>query len=283
MPDRNGLLFKVSGSARRRADLTFCHPLRPIKQAPAVGSACRTRHNAARTIKTQYQATSHQTPGHFTVFRIKICGLRRAEDLPHIAAAGADAVGLNFYAGSKRYLSPDEAAAIAQAVPKGLACVGVFVNATSAEMLAAAERYGLDYLQLHGDEPPAQLVELQARPVIKAFRFGDDGWASIEQYLIDCRRHGALPVAVLVDAPAATGAYGGTGLAADWQALAGWRKHIDLPLILAGGLRPENVTRAIELVRPSGVDTATGVEAANGFKDAGATRSFVASARSALR
>lgn len=217
------------------------------------------------------------------MFRIKICGVRRAEDLPHIAAAGADAVGLNFYAGSKRYLSPDDAEGVAAAVPQGLARVGVFVNASTTEMLAAAEQHGLAYLQLHGDESPAQLAELRAWPVIKAFRFGDDGWAPIKQYLIECKRHGSLPVAVLVDAPVATGAFGGTGTTADWQALAGWRRHIDLPLILAGGLTPENVARAIELVSPTAVDTASGVEAANGFKDARATRDFVASARSALR
>jgi phosphoribosylanthranilate isomerase len=217
------------------------------------------------------------------VFRIKICGVRRAEDLPHIAAAGADAVGLNFYPGSKRYLTPDEAEAVAVAVPNGVARVGVFVNASTADMLAAAEQFGLDYLQLHGDEPSAQLPELRARPLIKAFRFGHDGWAPIKQYLFECKRHGSLPVAVLVDAPPALGSFGGTGTTADWQALAGWRKQIDLPLILAGGLTPENVVRAIELVNPSAVDTATGVEAANGFKDAGATRDFVARARSALR
>jgi phosphoribosylanthranilate isomerase len=218
-----------------------------------------------------------------SVFKVKICGVRRAEDLPHIAAAGADAVGLNFYAGSKRHLSPTDAEAVAAAVPKGLARVGVFVNASTTEILAAAEQHGLEYLQLHGDESPAQLAELRAWPVIKAFRFGDDGWASIEHYLIECKRHRSLPVAVLVDAPAAPGSFGGSGRTADWQALAGWRKHIDLPLILAGGLTPENVAGAIELVRPSAVDTASGVEAADGFKDAGATHSFVAAARSALR
>jgi phosphoribosylanthranilate isomerase len=217
------------------------------------------------------------------VFKVKICGVRRVEDLSHIAAAGADAVGLNFYTGSKRFLPPDEAEAVAAAAPKGLARVGLFVNASTTEMLAVAERHGLAYLQLHGDEPPAQLAELRAFPVIKAFRWGDDGWAPIKQYLFECKRHGALPVAVLVDAPAPPGAYGGTGTTADWQALVDWRKHIDLPLILAGGLTPDNVAGAIELVKPSAVDTATGVEAADGFKDPGATRSFAASARSALR
>jgi phosphoribosylanthranilate isomerase len=216
------------------------------------------------------------------VFQVKICGVRRVEDLAHIAAAGADAVGLNFYSGSRRYLPPVEAQAVAAATPRELARVGVFVNASTTEMLAATEKYGLAYLQLHGDEPPAQLAELRACPVIKAFRWGDDGWAPIKQYLIDCKRHGSLPVAVLIDAPAATGAYGGTGATADWQALVDWHKHIDLPLILAGGLTPDNVAAAIEIVKPWAVDTATGVEAGDGFKDAVATRNFVAQARSAL-
>jgi phosphoribosylanthranilate isomerase len=213
------------------------------------------------------------------VFQIKICGIRRPEDLPHIAAAGADAVGLNFYAGSKRYLAPQDAAAVAAAVPKGIARVGVFVNASTAEMLAVADQYRLDYLQLHGDEPPVQLAELRAWRVIKAFRFGDDGWAPIKQYLAECKRQGALPVAALIDAPAAAGDYGGTGTTADWQALANWRKQIDLPLILAGGLTPDNVAEAIKTVRPSAIDTASGVETPEGFKDPVATRNFVTSAQ----
>jgi phosphoribosylanthranilate isomerase len=216
------------------------------------------------------------------VFRIKICGIRRAEDLPHIAAAGADAVGLNFYAGSKRYLAPNEAAAITEAMPKGLARVGVFVNASSAEMLAAAERYGLDYLQLHGDEPPAQLAELRTCPIIKAFRFGGDGWTPIQLYLSECKRFGALPVAVLVDAPSIAGEYGGTGTTGDWQALVGWRKQIKLPLVLAGGLTPGNIAEAIKIVRPSAVDTASGVERADGYKSPEQVESFVATARTGL-
>ncbi len=215
------------------------------------------------------------------MFTVKICGIRRADDLSHIAAAGADAVGLNFYPQSKRYLVPDQAAAISAAVPKGLARVGVFVNSSTAEMLAAAEQFKLDYLQLHGDEPPGQLAELHPWPVVKAFRFGDDGWKPIKLYLTECKRLGSLPVAVLIDALAATGTYGGTGTCADWQSLADWRSHIDLPLVLAGGLTPVNVAEAVHRVRPSAVDTASGVESPDGYKDAVATRNFVASAQSA--
>ena len=216
------------------------------------------------------------------MFKIKICGVRRCEDLPHIAAAGADAIGLNFYSQSRRYLAAEEAAAVADAVPQGIARVGVFVNASTPEMLAAAEQYGLHYLQLHGDESPEQLAELRAWPVIKAFRFDRNGWAPIKQYLIECKRHGALPVAVLIDAPGTAGSYGGTGTPADWQALADWRSHIDLPLILAGGLRCENVAEAIRIVRPSAVDTASGVEGPDGYKDPQNCTSFVAASRTAI-
>ena len=216
------------------------------------------------------------------MFKVKICGVRRAEDLPHIAASGADAIGLNFYPRSKRYLSPAEAAAVAAAVPAGISRVGVFVNASTPEVLAAAENLGLEYLQLHGDEPPEQLAELRAWPVIKAFRFVGGDWTPIERYISDCKRRGTLPVAVLIDAPAAEGEYGGTGSRVNWEAVAGWRSHIDLPLILAGGLTPENVAQAISVVGPSAVDTASGVESPDGYKNAVATRNFVASARSAL-
>jgi phosphoribosylanthranilate isomerase len=216
------------------------------------------------------------------VFQIKICGVCDPADIRTIVAAGADAMGLNFYPKSKRFLSESEADAIAAATPRGLTRVGVFVNASSAAMLAAAERYDLDYLQLHGDEPPEQLAELRAWPVIKAFRFGGNAWQPIQSYLMGCKQHGALPVAVLVDSPAATGEFGGTGKTADWDALFNWRSHIDLPLVLAGGLSPDNVARAIDVVRPAAVDTASGVEEAVRRKDAEATRLFVSRSREAL-
>jgi phosphoribosylanthranilate isomerase len=216
------------------------------------------------------------------LFHVKICGVCHQGDLPAIAAAGADAVGLNFYPQSKRFLSEREADKVAAAVPHDLARVGVFVNATGAAMLASAQRFGLDYLQLHGDEPPEQLAELRAYPVIKAFRFGEAGWQPIESYLSACKQRGALPVAVLIDGPAANDEFGGTGRTADWAELSDWRSHVDLPLVLAGGLTAGNVAQAIERVRPSAVDTASGVEQSPRRKNDEAVRSFVASAREAL-
>jgi phosphoribosylanthranilate isomerase len=215
------------------------------------------------------------------VFKIKICGIRRDEDLPHVAAAGADAVGLNFYQKSKRYLAADDAARVAAAVPSGIARVGVFVNAPVDAILTAAENFQLDYIQLHGDEPPETIAALEW-PVIRAFQFGVAGWSPIKHYLSECNERGVLPAAVMIDALAPAGQFGGTGTTADWQSLVDWRSHIDLPLVLAGGLRPDNVAEAIALVRPTAVDTASGVESPDGFKDPALIRAFVTTARTAL-
>jgi phosphoribosylanthranilate isomerase len=169
---------------------------------------------------------------------------------------------------------------VAAAVPPGVARVGVFVNASTADILTVAEDYQLDYLQLHGDEPPEQIAELRAWPVIKAFRFAES-WMPIEMYLIECKRHGAPPVAVMIEARGSVGEYGGTGKTANWQALADWRSHTDLPLVLAGGLTQDNVAEAIRIVRPAAVDTASGVESPDGLKDPERCRKFAAAARSA--
>ena len=158
--------------------------------------------------------------------------------------------------------------------------MGVFVNSPVDFVLTTAESLHLDYIQLHGDEPPETIAALEW-PVVRAFRFGLADWQPIEQYLAECKHRGVLPAAVMIDAPAPSGTYGGTGATADWQSLADWRSHIDLPLILAGGLTPENVADAIKLVRPTAVDTASGVESPDGFKDSDLVRSFVATARAA--
>ncbi len=112
------------------------------------------------------------------MFHVKICGVCHQGDLPAIAAAGADAVGLNFYPQSKRFLSEREADEVAAAVPSDLARVGVFVNASGAAMLAAAQRFQLDYLQLHGDEPPGQLAELRSLAGDQGLSLWDRGVAT---------------------------------------------------------------------------------------------------------
>lgn len=216
------------------------------------------------------------------MFRIKICGITRVEDARQAAEAGADACGLNFYPHSPRCVALSTAAEICKQLPRSVVRVGVFVNAAPSEVVEAFGRLGLDLIQLHGDEPPEYLAELGSRPVIRAFRLGPEGMAAIERYLAQAEALGTLPRMVLVDAYRA-GQYGGTGKAADWAALAGYA-HLPwkLPLVLAGGLDPDNVAEAIRQVRPAAVDTASGVETAPGQKSPDHVRRFVAAAQAAF-
>ena len=214
------------------------------------------------------------------MFRIKICGLTSADDARAVATAGADAVGLNFYRGSKRYIEPAQADAIVAALPASIVKVGVFVDAPPAEIRSVAERLMLDAVQLHGNESADVLAELAGIPVIKAFR-SQDHLLTIT-YLSICARREAMPRMVLLDADVA-GAHGGTGQLADWDRAIAYVKARQIPdLVLAGGLTPENVATAIRTVRPAAVDTASGVEIAPGRKDPERIARFVAAARAAF-
>jgi phosphoribosylanthranilate isomerase len=212
------------------------------------------------------------------MFRVKICGITNEADARAIAGAGADAVGLNFFEKSPRFLTPENAEAVAAALPEGVVKVGLFVNATTERILEKWERLGLDLIQLHGDEPPDFLDQLGNRPVMRAFRPGDEGLAPVRKYLESCRSLGCLPDLVLIDSYR-KGQYGGTGATADWDTARQYpSEDWHPPLVLAGGLTVENVAEAIAAVRPSGVDTASGVESAPGKKDAEVVRQFVESA-----
>lgn len=211
-------------------------------------------------------------------FRIKICGVTTAEDAKLVADAGADAIGLNFYEKSKRYVDAATAARIVKDLPRNVKRVGVFVNASSESVRQIASEVGLDVVQLHGDEPPEFLSTLEGLPIIRAFRCEGD-LAPVHAYLAACTRK---PIAVLVDAYDPT-AYGGTGKTLHWPDLAGVKFEGEIPLLLAGGLTPDNVALAIEQARPHGVDTASGVEADSAVrKSAQLCEAFVNSAKSAL-
>lgn len=215
------------------------------------------------------------------MFQVKICGITTPEDARTVADAGADAIGLNFFARSERFVRDDVASAIAQAVPSSVTKVGLFVNAPAARIRELFDGLKLDLIQLHGDEPPEFLVELGGRPVMRAFRVGAD-LSPVRDYLTHCRALHVTPRAVLIDAFQAD-RYGGTGRTADWTAVAKSRDVWgDLPLVLAGGLKAENVAVAIECVRPVAVDTASGVESAPGRKSPKLVVAFVAAARTAL-
>lgn len=202
--------------------------------------------------------------------RSKICGITRIEDALAAAEAGADAIGLVFYAKSPRAVTAVQAREIVAALPPFVTTVGLFVNASRCELNEILEVVPLDLLQFHGDETPAD-CEGYHRPWIKALRVrpGDDLEAACKLY------HGAR--GILLDTFVA-GVPGGTGEAFDWSLVP---EHLSKPIILAGGLSARNVSEAIAQVRPYAVDVSGGVEAAKGIKDHDKILAFMAAVKSA--
>ncbi|NQD94729.1 phosphoribosylanthranilate isomerase [Pseudomonas sp. CrR25] len=202
------------------------------------------------------------------VVRSKICGITRVEDALVAAEAGADAIGLVFYAKSPRAVTVSQARAIMAALPPFVTTVGLFVDATRSELNSILEALPLDLLQFHGNETAAVCEALQ-RPYVKALRVrpGDDIAALIEPY--------ANAAGILLDTYV-QGVPGGTGEAFDWSLVP---HGLGKPIILAGGLTPENVRAAIDQVRPYAVDVSGGVEARKGIKDAEKVRAFVHAVR----
>lgn len=201
---------------------------------------------------------------------IKICGITTARDAEVAADAGADAVGVNFWSGSKRFVGDERAArAVIAAVPRGVLKVGVFVNAAPAEVAATALRFGLDRIQLHGDEPPGAFAGVVERArLVRAVRVRDEA-----SFAEEARWDAAV---FLYDA--FVEGYGGRGTIGPWPLIAARARR---PFWLAGGLRPDNVAAAIRASRPDGVDVASGVETAPGRKDPALVHAFVAAARAA--
>ena len=198
------------------------------------------------------------------------------------ADAGADAVGLNFYEKSPRFVSEAQAEQIVAVLPRGVAKVGVFVNAPLTRIVETFDRLKLDYVQLHGDESPEFIEQLKGRPTIRAFRHGSEGLAAIADYLADCQQRKHLPQAVLVDSWQA-GIYGGTGKVVDWQSVAHARGLLPTDfVVLAGGLNADNVSRAIHTARPDAVDVSSGVESQPGRKHPQLIRDFVTAAKAAF-
>lgn len=209
--------------------------------------------------------------------RIKICGVTRPDDVQTCVDAGADAVGINFHPGSPRYVDPKLSQPLLRSIPPLMAGVGVFVGLPMRQITALAYQLGLRGIQFHGEN--RELSEPFPFSLIAAFRVKDrKSLSSVDSYLESCRSFGAMPSAILLDAHV-DGMEGGTGKTAPWDLIANFRPG--LPIILAGGLTPENVGDAIRTVRPAAVDVASGVESAPGIKDPIKVRQFVASAREA--
>jgi phosphoribosylanthranilate isomerase len=200
--------------------------------------------------------------------RVKICGITRGEDALAAAAAGADAVGLVF-ADSPRQVDTDRAHRIVALLPPFIKVVGLFVNAPAARVREVLGQVPLDLLQFHGAESPEDCRQY-GRPYIKAIRMapGVDVAAEAGRYPEAC--------GILLDAydPQAAG---GTGASFDWTRVP---RDLGRPLILAGGLTPENVAQAVRQVRPYAVDVSSGVESSKGIKDAARIAAFIRNAKS---
>jgi phosphoribosylanthranilate isomerase len=212
------------------------------------------------------------------MIRIKICGVTTPEDVRMVADAGADAIGLNFYVKSPRYVDPKSALDLIRALPPFVAPVGVFVDTPFNRAVALAFQLGLRGVQTYAAPPDEDAFPFAHLP---AFRVKDAAsLLAIRQYVDGAASFGRRPAAVLVDSYVA-GEMGGTGHSAPWELLVGFDPGV--PLILAGGLTPDNIAEAIQLVQPWGIDVASGVEYSPGKKDVGKVRAFVKNARIAAQ
>ena len=193
--------------------------------------------------------------------RAKICGITRTQDIDAVVQAGADAIGLVFFPPSPRHVSIEQAQILASSVPAYVQLVGLFVNASAEEIQTVLDSVPLDVLQLHGDETPEQCQQIALhckRRWYKAIQVRPD-----LDILTEIQRYQAVGAsAVLLDAwhPDLKG---GTGHCFDWNQF----PQLDIPLILAGGLTPENVSDAIDTTAAFAVDVSGGVESAKGIKD----------------
>lgn len=217
------------------------------------------------------------------MFRIKICGITNVDDALAAAAAGAGAIGLNFFSKSRRFVAPEIARQIADTLPASVTKVGVFVNHRADEITRIVDRVGLNCIQLHGGEPPNIMEQLPAAiPIVRAWPSSSEKLESLVLHLALCRLVGRTPDALLFDSDS-KGKFGGTGHVADWQAIVVHRSvFAETPLILAGGLTPENVARAIAAVNPAAVDVASGVELRPGIKSHEQMHRFIDAARQAF-
>lgn len=207
--------------------------------------------------------------------KVKICGITNLQDARHATDHGADAIGFNFYAHSKRYISPTDAAVLAEKVGKRVQKIGVFVNASIEEILEIEDAVHLDAVQLHGDETPEFIEELRNESdatIIKAIRIGPDFDANDAlQYKAD---------AILLDA-FSIDERGGTGETTDWEIA---RQIVELvdQVYLAGGLSPDNVAEAIQAVKPFAVDACSLLETSPGVKDREKVAAFIKSAKETI-
>ena len=212
--------------------------------------------------------------------RIKICGLRRNEDLAAAISAGTDAIGFVFYLKSPRYVMPEEAARLLATVPPYISTVGLFVNASTDEVSDIVRQAPVSMLQFHGDESIDachKAAEAVNRPFSRAIRVGPDfKGTDLLEYEQNYRAAGKLFSGLLLDA--FVEGYGGGGKVFDWSLIP---KELAPRVVLSGGLSAQNAAEAIRLVRPYAVDVSSGVEQSKGIKDPAKIREFISAVRRA--
>lgn len=205
-----------------------------------------------------------------TAPRIKICGMTRVEDALAAAQLGAHAIGLVFFAGSPRVVTPQQARDIIAALPPFVVPVGLFVNADAQTVRAAIAASPVQMLQFHGDETPQYCASF-GLPYLRAVRVKPG--VDLLQYARDFHTARGLLLDAYVD-----GVHGGTGATFDWSLIP---RDLPLPVVLSGGLHAENVAEAVRRVRPWAVDVSSGVEAAKGIKDVRKMEAFMTGVRNA--
>ena len=205
-----------------------------------------------------------------TAPRIKICGITRVEDALAAAQLGAHAIGLVFFAGSPRAVTPQQARDIIAALPPFVVPVGLFVNADAQTVRATIAAAPVQLLQFHGDETPQYCAGFSL-PYLRAVRVRPG--IDLLQYARDFHTARGLLLDAYVD-----GAHGGTGATFDWSLIP---RDLPVPVVLSGGLHAENVTEAVRRVRPWAVDVSSGVESAKGIKDVRKMEAFMTGVRNA--
>jgi phosphoribosylanthranilate isomerase len=224
-------------------------------------------------ISKPFMTMTHRT-------RIKLCGLTREEDVLAAATAGADAIGLVFYEGSARYVAPERAAQLLAALPPFICSIGLFVNASAEQVQQVTDHVPLTGLQFHGDETPEQCATIAAavkRPFLRALRVKpetkpDDLLEYARFYRLASPFFSGLLLDTWVEG------YGGSGKAFDWSLVP---KEIAHQVVLSGGLTVQNVTEAVQRLRPHAVDVSSGIEHSKGIKDAAKMQAFVHAVRAA--
>lgn len=211
----------------------------------------------------------------------KVCGLTQQENVCMVVEAGVDAIGLNFYPKSKRFVSKEAATQLRNCIPDHIDVVGVFVNSAPEDVIDIAKTVRLSAIQFHGDESASEIKDVQdhcpSAKIFRAFRLSHDNLNQTIAEVSQLKDAGVQLSAVLVDAFVA-GEFGGTGHQLDQELIqklpADWP-----PLIVAGGLTPDNVAECIQTVKPWGVDVASGVESEPGMKAPDKTKRFINAAK----